>query len=311
MASLTSSETQILQMNSAERDVKRMNIPSRRVQRAWQNVASVVFGLCAAMSVFALLLICFFLFANGIPALNEIGWWHFLSSATWKPSSGEFGIAAFIAGTFVTTLGALVVAVPVSVLTAIFISSFASPRIRGMFIPLIELLAEIPSVVYGFFGLILLVPFIRTTFGVQGMSILAAVIVLAIMIAPTIISTSISALDAVPHAYREGAIALGATKERAEFTAVLPAAKSGVISGIILGMGRALGETMAVIMVIGNQPLMPDSLLHGARTMTTNVVLEMGYAADLHRGALLGTAVILFIIELIVNLILAGIRKKL
>lgn len=315
MAIMTSSQQRVLRVSGRTHSVgvekkDNLHIPPRRARRIWQNVAGIVFAACAAMSVLSLLLICIFLFANGIPALNHIGWLNFLTSTQWKPTSGHYGIAAMIVGTVLTTFGSLVIAVPVSVLTAMYISLFAPQRVRRLFIPLIELLAEIPSVVYGFFGLVVIVPLIRTQFMVQGMSVLAAIIVLAVMISPTIISTSVAALDAVDPAYREAAIALGATKERAEFTAVLPAAQSGVISGIILGMGRAMGETMAVVMVIGNQALIPASLLNGARTMTTNIVLEMGYAADLHRGALLATAVILFVIELVVNLVLALIRKK-
>ncbi|MGI6045817.1 MAG: phosphate ABC transporter permease subunit PstC, partial [Eggerthellaceae bacterium] len=206
-----------------------------------------------------------------------------------------------IVGSIYVTAGAIVVGVPIGLLCAIYLSRFASGKIAGLLKPGVELLAGIPSVVYGFFGLVVIVPFIRDVAVGQGLSLLAAVILLGIMILPTIITVAQNSLDAVPKQYYEGALALGSGHEHAVFSVIVPAAKSGIMAGIILGVGRAIGETMAVIMVAGNQPIIPNSLFDGVRTMTANIVLEMGYAADLHRGALIATGVVLFVFILIIT----------
>jgi phosphate transport system permease protein len=260
-------------------------------------------------------LICFFLFANGVPAIVQIGLPEFLTGDVWRPSSGEYGIFPMILGSLYVTAGAIVLGVPIGILCAIYLSTFASRRSVRLVQPGIELLAGIPSVVYGFFGLVVLVPLIRVFFDsffgmhIQGMSILTAAIILAIMILPTIITISKAAIDAVPESYYEGALALGAEHERCVFRVMVPAALSGIMAAIILGVGRAIGETMAVVMVVGNQTHIPDSLLDGARTLTGNIVLEMGYAADLHREALIATAVVLFVFILLINLLFNVVKR--
>lgn len=214
-----------------------------------------------------------------------------------------------IIGSLYVTAGALVIGVPVGILSAIFLARFCPPKLYKVVKPIINLLAGIPSVVYGFFGLMVIVPFIRNTFNVAGTSMLAASLVLGIMILPTIIGMSEASIRAVPDSYYEGSLALGASHERSVFYSLLPAAKSGILSSVILGMGRAVGETMAVVMVAGNQPVMPSGVLKGLRTLTANIVLEMGYAADLHREALISTAVVLFVFILIINLLFSIIKK--
>lgn len=269
-----------------------------------------VFAAAACVSVLAVLLICLFLFGSGIPAIGKIGISEFLLGTKWKPGNDVYGIFPMILGSLCVTFGAIIIGVPVGILTAIFMADFCPERLRIILKPAVDLLAGIPSVVYGFFGLMVIVPVVRTIFGGSGTSMLSACIVLGIMILPTIINVSASALDAVPKSYYEGSLALGASHERSVFCAVVPAAKSGILAGVILGIGRAVGETMAVIMVAGNQPVVPNSIIKGVRTMTANIVLEMGYAADLHREALIATAVILFIFILIINLTFSIIKRK-
>ncbi len=275
-----------------------------------ENIMHGVFLFCACVSILAVALICVFLFANGIPAMKEIGLFDFLLGKRWKPGNDIYGILPMILGSIYVTAGAVVIGVPIGILAAVFMTRFCPDRLRRLLKPAVDLLAGIPSVVYGFFGLMVIVPTIRRIFGGSGTSMLAASIVLGIMILPTIISVSESSLGAVPESYYEGARALGASHERAVFLTVLPAAKSGVLAGVILGIGRAIGETMAVIMVAGNQAAMPGGLLKGVRTMTANIVLEMGYAADLHREALIATAVVLFVFILIINLSFSILKRR-
>ena len=215
-----------------------------------------------------------------------------------------------IVGSLYVTAGALVIGVPVGILTAVFMARFCPPKLHKILTPAINLMAGIPSVVYGFFGLVVLVPFVREYIGGRGMSVLTASVLLGLMILPTIINVSESAIRAVPSSYYEGALALGATHERSVFCTVVPAAKSGIFAGIVLGVGRAIGETMAVMMVAGNQPLIPDSLTDGVRTLTTNIVMEMGYSTDLHREALIGTAVVLFVFVLLINVSFSLLKRK-
>ena len=238
-----------------------------------------VFLFCACVSILAVLLICVFLFANGIPAMKEIGLFDFLMGRQWKPNNNIYGILPMILGSIYVTAGAIVIGVPIGILVAVFMTRFCPKWLYKILKPAVDLLAGIPSVVYGFFGLMVIVPLIRDLFGGSGTSMLAASIVLGIMILPTIISVSESAIRAVPESYYEGSLALGASHERSVFRVVLPAAASGVMAGVILGVGRAIGETMAVIMVAGNQAALPRGLFSGVRTMTANIVLEMGYAA--------------------------------
>jgi phosphate transport system permease protein len=276
-----------------------------------EALARILFGAAACICILAVALICLFLLVNGIPAIAEIGIFEFLSETTWRPANDLYGIAPMIIGSLYVTAGALVVGVPLGLLCAIYLARFASRRILRLLHPAMELLAGIPSVVYGFFGLMLIIPFIRNVFDVQGMSILAASLLLGIMILPTIITVAYASLTAVPESYYEGGLALGATHERCVFRLIVPAATSGIMAGIILGVGRAIGETMAVIMVVGNQPRIPSGILEGVRTLTGNIVLEMGYAAGLHRGALIGTAVVLFVFILIINTLFYLLSRKL
>ena len=268
-----------------------------------EKFAKVIFICAACISILAVALICVFLFANGLPGMIKIGVLDFLTGTKWKPGNDIYGILPMILGSVYVTGGALLIGVPAGLLTAIFMSRFASLRMVKIMKPAISLLAGIPSVVYGFFGLVVIVPLVRQLFGGSGSSLLAACLLLGMMILPTIISVSEAALNAVPASYYEGALALGVTHERAVFSVVLPAAKSGVMAGIILGIGRAIGEAMAVMMVAGNRTGIPRSLFKGVRTLTSNIVMEMGYAADLHREALIATAVVLFVFILIINLL--------
>ena len=275
----------------------------------------IVFFVCALTSIAAVVLICLFLFANGIPAMKEIGLLNFLTGAKWKPGNDIYGILPMILGSIYITAGAVAIGVPVGLLTAIFMAFYCPKKLYGLLKPCTELLAGIPSIVYGFFGMVVIVPCIRTVaalFGadISGSSILAASVLLGIMILPTVIGVSEAALRAVPSAYYEGAVAMGARHERAIFTVMLPAAKSGVLAGVVLGIGRAIGETMAVIMVAGNQPRLTGSMLKGIRTMTANIVIEMGYATGLHREALIATGVVLFVFILIINLTFSILKRR-
>lgn len=273
-------------------------------------IAKILFMIAAAISVAAVVVICVFIFGNGVPAIAEIGVFDFLFGTTWRPSNEIFGIGTMIVGSLYVMAGALVIGVPLGILCAIFLANFGSNRVAKVAKAGVQLLAGIPSVVYGFFGLVVLVPFIRANLGGTGASVLCASIVLGIMILPTIITLSESALKAVPQSYYEGALALGADHERSVMRVVLPAAVSGIMASIILAIGRAIGETMAVIMVAGNQVQLPMAITEGVRTMTANIILEMGYAADLHRGALIGTACVLFVFILIINFSFAAIKKR-
>ncbi len=277
-----------------------------------EKVMHVVFAVAALTSILAVALICVFLFANGLPAILKVGPAAFLGGTTWKPTASvpQFGILPMIVGSIYVTAGAIVAGVPVGILTAIFLAFYCPKHLYKPLKSATELLAGIPSVVYGFFGLVLLVPFIREHIGGKGQSILAASILLGLMILPTIIGVSESALRAVPGSFYEGAVALGATHEEAIFRTVLPAAKSGVMAGVILGIGRAVGETMAVIMVVGNQARLPESVLEGVRTLTGNIVMEMGYAAGLHREVLIATGVVLFVFILIINILFSILKRR-
>ena len=268
-----------------------------------------VFLIAACVSVLAVALICIFLFANGLPAIAKIGPIKFLTGIKWKPMNEIFGIFPMIVGSIYVTAGAILVGVPIGILCAVFMARFCPKKIYRSLKPAIELMAGIPSIVYGFFGLVVIVPIIQQLTGTSGKGVLTASVLLGIMILPTIIGVSESAIRAVPESYYEGALALGDTHERSVFCAVLPAAKSGIMAGVILGVGRAIGETMAVIMVAGNQPVIPGSVLAGVRTMTANIVLEMGYAAGLHREALIATGVVLFVFILIINVLFSLIKK--
>ncbi len=270
----------------------------------------LLFFGAALVSIAAVILICVFLLASGIPAIREVGLFKFLLGTRWKPANNLYGILPMIVGSLYVTGGALLLGVPIGILTAVFLARFAPKNIYTPLKSAVNLMAGIPSVVYGFFGLVVLVPFIRETFGGRGMSVLTASLLLGLMILPTIISVSETSIRAVPESYYEGGLALGASHEKSVFFTVLPAAKSGIFAGVVLGIGRAVGETMAVMMVAGNQAVIPSSVLSGVRTLTTNIVLEMGYSTDLHREMLIGTAVVLFVFILMINLSLSLFKRR-
>ena len=273
-------------------------------------IMKIVFLLSACISVLAVAVICYFLFSEGLPAIAEIGPGNFLGGTLWKPLEGLFGILPMIIGSIYVTAGAILIGVPVGLLCAIFMAKFCPAKLYRFLKPAIDLLAGIPSIVYGFFGLVVIVPVMQVLTGTSGKGVLTASIMLGIMILPTIISVSESSLRAVPESYYEGSLALGATHERSVFFAVLPAAKSGIMAGVILGIGRAIGETMAVVMIAGNQPVIPSSLTSGVRTLTANIVMEMGYATGLHREALIATAVVLFVFILIINVSFSLLKRR-
>lgn len=275
-----------------------------------EKIMKLLFFLTACVSIAAVILICIFLLASGIPAIKEIGVFNFLLGIKWKPANNLYGIFPMIVGSFYVTVGALILGVPIGILTAVFMARFCPKPIYKVLKSAVNLMAGIPSVVYGFFGLVVLVPFVREVFGGRGMSVLTASVLLGLMILPTIINVSETSIRAVPESYYEGGLALGASHERSVFYTVLPAAKSGIFAGVVLGIGRAVGETMAVMMVAGNQPVIPENILSGVRTLTTNIVLEMGYSTDLHRKALISTAVVLFIFILIINLSLSLWKRR-
>ena len=284
------------------------------LQKVKEKGMEFVFMLCACVSILAVALICIFLFANGVPAMAKIGFGKFLLGRTWQAGNGLFGIFPMIIGSIYVTAGAIIVGVPIGILAAVFLARFCPKPLYRMMKPGVELLAGIPSVVYGFFGLMIIVPWVRDTFrpyyGGNGLSLFSAALLLGIMILPTIISISESAIRAVPDKYYQGALALGATHERSVFRTVVPAAKSGIMAGIVLGIGRAFGETMAVIMIAGNQAWIPDNMFQGIRTLTANIVMEMGYAQDLHREALIATGVVLFVFILIINTLFSILKRR-
>lgn len=275
--------------------------PDRRTRGLSERGIEKVLLVCAFTAVSALVLITVFIFAEGLPELLRTGPAGFVLGSEWSPRREVFGVLPMIVGSVSVTLVALAIGVPIAVACAVFLSEMAPPRMAVVLKALVELLAAIPSVVYGFIGLTTLVPLIRRATDAPGFSVLAASIVLAIMIIPTITSVSFESLRTVPSSYRDGMAALGSTRWQAIHMVLLPAASSGIIAGIILGIGRSLGETMAVLMVAGNAPAMPSSLLSPVRTLTSNIALEMGYAAGRHRAALFATAVVLFVMIAALN----------
>ncbi|MCD7740726.1 MAG: phosphate ABC transporter permease subunit PstC [Ruminococcus sp.] len=271
-----------------------------------------VFLLSACISILCVAVICFYMFAKGCPAIAKIGVFEFLTGTDWFPTNtvASYGIFPMIVGSIYVTAGAIIIGVPTGLLTAVFLSKFCPKKLYKIVLPAVNLLAGIPSIVYGFFGLVVVVPIVRSLFGGNGNSIITASFILGIMILPTVIGMSESSLNAVPKEYYEGSLALGATHERSVMRVVFPAAKSGICAAIVLAVGRAVGETMAVVMIAGNQARLPDSLTDGVRTLTANIVLEMGYASGLHYDALLGTGVVLFVFILLLNVLLSVITRK-
>lgn len=286
------------------------------VRNLKEKVMEVLFLAAACTSILAVVLICLFLFGSGLPAMKEIGIGNFLFGKIWRPGNELFGIFPMIVGSIYVTAGAILIGVPTGIFMAVYLAMYCPDKIYKVLKPAVNLLAGIPSIVYGFFGMVVIVPAVRYFFNEvidlsgKGESILTASLVLGIMILPTIIGAAEPAIRAVPNMYYEGALALGADRERSIFSVVLPAAKSGVLASVILGIGRAVGETMAVVMVAGNQPRMPQGILKGARTLTANIVLEMGYAADLHREALIATGVVLFVFILLINLTFSVLKRR-
>jgi len=275
-----------------------------------EKMMHAVFFIAACVSVLAVALICVFLFRTGFSGISKIGFIDFLTGTEWRPKNDVYGIFPMIVGSFYVTAGAILVGVPVGILCAVFMASFCPAWLYRIIKPVINLMAGIPSIVYGFFGLVVFVPVMQEITGTGGKGLVTASVLLGVMILPTIVSVSESAIRAVPGQYLEGALALGATKEKGVFFTVVPAAKSGILAGLVLGIGRAIGETMAIIMVAGNQPAIPESLVSGVRTMTANIVLEMGYATGLHREALVATAVVLFVFILIINLLVSVLKNR-
>ena len=266
-----------------------------------EKLSGRIFLALALSSISALALITVFIFVKGVPIIAKVGVFDFIFGMSWAPSQGEFGIFPMIVGSVSVTLGAAVIGVPVGICCSIFLAEFAPAALRNMFRPAIQLLAGIPSVVYGFWGLIFIVPLIRDYIGGPGLSIIAGAIILAIMILPTVISISEVSLLSLPRQYKEGALALGMTHWQTIKSVLLPSAKSGIVAAVILGIGRAVGETMAVILVLGNAPALPASLKDSVRTLTTNIGIEMGYASGDHQEALFATGIVLFIIIMILN----------
>lgn len=275
--------------------------PFINVMRKNEIFLKMILMLLALSSVGALLLITVFIFIEGLPLLLKYGVWNFITGLKWAPTKGAFGILPMIVGSFEVMLGAILFSVPLALLCAIYLSEFSSPKTRNILKPAIELLAGIPSVVYGFIGIQVVVPLIRSIFGGSGFSVLGCSLVLGIMVLPTITSIAFDSLRAIPQSYREGSFALGATQWQTVKMVLLPAARSGIIASVILGMGRAIGETMAVIMIAGNSLIIPFSPLDSVRTLTSNIALEMGYAAGEHRQALFATGIILFILIMFLN----------
>jgi phosphate transport system permease protein len=268
------------------------------------------FLLCAMVSILAIAAITFFILVQGMPAIFEIGVFKFLFGAKWKPDASLFGILPMIVTSLIATGFAVTIGTLVGLLTAVFLAELAPHWLARIVRPCVELLAGIPSVVYGYFGLTTIVPLIARVFGGAGNSLLAVIIILSVMILPTIISISLNSLKAVPAAYKEGSLALGASHIQTIFRTMIPAARSGILAAVVLGIGRAIGETMAVILVAGNTPQIPGSLLDSVRTLTINIAFEMSYATGLHREALFATGVVLFVIIMLLNVVLNTILKK-
>lgn len=277
-----------------------------------EKISEINFLLSAVLSVFLILLIIFFIFSEGIKFVNEYGLLKFIIDKVWKPTAGNprFGIRSMIIGSIIVTFLSTLIALPFGLAISVFMAYYAK-KSYGFLKSLINFMVAIPSVVYGFFAMMVLVPLIKDLFDIKsGMNMLTASILLAVMILPTMVNISENSLRQVPKTFMTGSLALGATKEETIYKIMIPYAKSGIFSSIILAIGRAIGETMAVYLVIGNQSIMPSSIFKGVRTLTTNIVLEMGYAAGMHRQALIATGMVLFVFILIINIIFNIIRNK-
>ncbi len=270
--------------------------------KAYERVVQLILFISALIAVIGVILITYFIINEGYPVIQKVGLLKFLTGQKWAPTQGIYGIYPMIAGSLAVTIGALVLGVPIGIGCAVFLAELAKPRMAAVIKPGIELLAGIPSVVFGLYGLTVIVPFIRKVFNNQGFSILAGSIILAIMILPTIISVSESAIRSVPRDYKEASLSLGSSHWQSIRNVIVPSARSGIIAGVILGMGRAIGETMAVIMIVGNSPLVPESILSSVRTLTGNIGIEMGYASGEHQQALFATGIVLFAFIMLLNI---------
>jgi len=283
----------------------------KKTAKLKEKTFEIIFLICACISILCVIVITAYVFSKGAPAIVKIGPIDFVTGTRWHPEADIYGIFPMIAASVLATLGATAAGVFVGIFTAVFLAEIAPEKLAEIIRPAIELLAGIPSVVYGFFGLMVIVPLIAEYLGGAGNSLLAAIIILTVMILPTIISISESSIRAVPRSYKEGSLALGATHIQTIFRVIIPAARSGILAGVVLGIGRAIGETMAVILISGNAPVIPGRLTDMVRTMTANIALEMGYAAGLHQEALSATGVILFIFIMVLNIVLSlVIRRK-
>ncbi len=278
--------------------------------KTYERIIQLVLFFCAVIAILGVLLISYFIIKEGAPIITKVGLMAFLTGKQWSPLQGIYGIYPMIIGSLLATVGALLLGVPVGIGCAVFLAELAKPRVAGIIRPGIELLAGIPSVVYGLYGLVVIVPFIRKTFQNQGFSVLAGSIILAIMILPTIINISESAIRSVPKDYKEASLSMGSSHWQAIFKVIVPAARSGIIAAVILGMGRAIGETMAVIMITGNSTLIPESILSPIRTLTGNIGIEMGYASGEHQKALFATGIVLFAFIMLLNTVANMIPKK-
>ncbi len=305
-----SSKTEAVKLESMKEKNKGSNNKNKYII---EKVTKNIFLLSALVSVASLLLIIGFVFYKGLTPFVVKGYSFidFITGTKWLPSQDTFGIAPMILASIFATLGALVIGVPIGILTAVFIAEVAPKKLSKMISPAVELLAGIPSVLYGVFGLAVIVPAIQNIFNLpKGQSLLAVIIVLAVMMLPTIVTVSETAIRAVPKAYKEGSLALGASKIETIFKVILPAARSGILAAVVLGVGRAIGETMAVILVAGNSPVIPSSIMDSVRPLTTNIALEMGYAFGTHQEMLFATGVVLFTFILLLNLVLSKLSKK-
>lgn len=298
-------------------DDRKMRVQAANTNRQSKMIRSVIeyviehlFLICALISIISVLIITIFIFINGVPIFFKVGFKEIIFGMEWKPQEEKFGIFPMILASVAATIGAITVGVSIGLMTAVFLSEVAPKWLSGIIRPAIELLAGIPSVVYGFFGLIVIVPIVDQMFGGGGNSLFVGIVILSIMILPTIISIAETSIRAVPKEYKEGSLALGASHIQTIFKVIIPAAKSGIMAAVVLGMGRAIGETMAAILVIGNTPQIPHSLFDRIRTLTSNIAIEMSYAQGLHQEALFATGVVLFVFIMLLNVILNVIIRK-
>ncbi len=288
-------------------------VQKKKIGMSYEKATELIFAFSASLMVISVVLISVYIFIAGVPPILEIGISKFIFGTQWTPTYAEpqFGILPMILASVLGMLGAIIIGVPIGILTAVMLAEIAPKKITGLLKAAIELLAGIPSVVYGFFGLTVIVPFIRVHFGSPtGTSLLAMIIILSVMVLPTIVNISETSLRALPREYKEGSLALGASKIETIFKVMIPAAKSGIMSSVVLGMGRAVGETMAVIMVCGNIPRMPNSLLSTVSPMTATIAKDMSYAGPFHQSALFGIGVVLFIFIIMLNLALNLLVRK-